>query len=135
VIPNAENTKLLSVDENPIACRREDNKGDTVLIPDVRLDVGEYAVALIPNAKDNMVPVGSVWDFRIAQPALAPVQMSHVLPSPAPDAQTISKGQTQAQIMAALGTPEKIAKLAAKEIYYYEGVKVIFVNNKVADIQ
>jgi hypothetical protein len=126
VVPNAENTKLLSVDENVISCRREADNGDTLLIPASRLDVGEYAVALIPDAKDNMVPVGSVWDFQVAPPAL---------PKPVTEAQTITKGQTQAQITAALGTPEKVVKLGAKEIYCYTGVKIIFINNKVADIE
>ncbi len=56
-------------------------------------------------------------------------------PPPPADPQTIQKGQTQNQVLASFGKPEKIVKLGAKEIYYYKDLKVTFVENKVADVQ
>jgi hypothetical protein len=54
-------------------------------------------------------------------------------PPPAP--KTISKGDTKDQVVAAVGQPEKIVKLDAKEIYYYKDLKVTFLNGKVSDVQ
>jgi len=53
---------------------------------------------------------------------------------PAPP-KTISIGQTPDEVIAALGQPEKIVKLAKKETYYYKDLKVIFTAGKVSDVQ
>jgi hypothetical protein len=49
--------------------------------------------------------------------------------------QTIEKGQTPDQVQAAMGKPEKIVNLGAKQLYIYKDMKVTFVNGKVADVQ
>jgi hypothetical protein len=49
--------------------------------------------------------------------------------------QTIEKGQTPDQVQAALGKPEKIVNLGAKQLYIYKDMKVTFVNGKVTDVQ
>jgi hypothetical protein len=49
--------------------------------------------------------------------------------------QTIEKGQTIDQVQAALGKPEKIVNLGAKQLYLYKDLKVTFVNGKVEDVQ
>ncbi len=49
--------------------------------------------------------------------------------------QTISLGQTKDQVVAILGQPSKIVKLATKETYYYKDLKVIFTDGKVTDVQ
>lgn len=54
---------------------------------------------------------------------------------PAPPPKTISIGQTPDEVIAALGQPEKIVKLAKKETYYYKDLKVIFTAGKVSDVQ
>jgi hypothetical protein len=54
---------------------------------------------------------------------------------PAPEPQQIEKGQTPDQVKAALGNPEKIVNLGAKQIYIYKDLKVTFLNGKVADVQ
>jgi hypothetical protein len=54
---------------------------------------------------------------------------------PAAPPQTISLGQTKDQVVAILGQPQKIVKLAAKETYYYKDLKVIFTGGKVSDVQ
>lgn len=54
---------------------------------------------------------------------------------PAPPPATVSLGQTPDQVIAALGQPQKIVKLAKKETYYYKDLKVIFTAGKVSDVQ
>lgn len=49
--------------------------------------------------------------------------------------QTIEKGQTPDQVVAALGKPDKIVNLGAKQLYIYKDLKVTFVNGKVSDVQ
>lgn len=49
--------------------------------------------------------------------------------------QTIEKGQTPDQVEAALGKPDKIVNLGAKQLYIYKDLKVTFVNGKVSDVQ
>jgi hypothetical protein len=56
-------------------------------------------------------------------------------PPPPPDPAEIAEGQTVDQVVAALGQPQKKAKVGTKEIYYYKDLKVTFVNGKVKDIQ
>jgi hypothetical protein len=48
---------------------------------------------------------------------------------------TIALGQSKDEVAAALGQPQKIVNLGAKEIYIYPDMKVTFVNGKVADVQ
>jgi len=47
----------------------------------------------------------------------------------------VGLGQTPDQVRAALGQPARIANLGPKAIYYYDGMKVIFINGKVSDVQ
>ncbi len=49
--------------------------------------------------------------------------------------QTIEKGQTTDQVQAALGKPDKIVNLGAKQIYVYKDLKVTFLMGKVVDVQ
>jgi hypothetical protein len=63
-------------------------------------------------------PVGAVTPSTSAEPAPA-----------------IALGQTEDQVKAALGNPTKEANLGAKKIFYYDGMKVIFKDGKVSDVQ
>jgi hypothetical protein len=56
-------------------------------------------------------------------------------PPPPADPAAISMGQTIDEVTASFGRPQKIAKLGAKQIYYYQDLKVTFVNGKVADVR
>jgi hypothetical protein len=56
-------------------------------------------------------------------------------PQPPPPPQTIQLGQTSDQVLAALGQPEKIVNLGAKQIYVYKDLKITFLKGKVADVQ
>jgi len=55
--------------------------------------------------------------------------------APPPEPQQIEKGQTPDQVKAALGVPDKIVNLGAKQIYVYKDLKVTFLNGKVSDVQ
>jgi hypothetical protein len=48
---------------------------------------------------------------------------------------TVALGQTMAEVEAILGKPETIVNLGTKVIYNYKGMKVIFVDGKVSDVQ
>jgi len=77
-----------------------------------------------------------------AAPATAPAPPDPVIapiaPPPPPADQppaTIEVGQTPDQVTAILGQPQKVAKLAGKEIYFYKNLKVTFKNGKVSDVE
>jgi uncharacterized membrane protein YgcG len=55
--------------------------------------------------------------------------------APPPEPVQIEKGQTPDQVKAAIGTPDKIINLGAKQIYVYKDIKVTFINGKVSDVQ
>ncbi len=55
--------------------------------------------------------------------------------APPPEPAQIEKGQTPDQVKAALGQPDKIVNLGAKQIYVYKDIKVTFINGKVSDVQ
>jgi hypothetical protein len=54
---------------------------------------------------------------------------------PAADPVSIEKGMTTDQVQAAMGKPDKIVNLGAKQIYVYKDLKVTFLNGKVSDVQ
>ena len=54
---------------------------------------------------------------------------------PPPPPQTIQLGQTIDEVVAALGQPDKIVNLGAKQIYVYKDLKVTFLKGKVSNVQ
>ena len=54
---------------------------------------------------------------------------------PPPPPASVQLGQTPDQVTAAIGQPDKIITLGAKQIYVYKDLKVTFVNGKVTDAQ
>lgn len=94
--------------------------------------------AAAPEAPAPAAPAAA----QPAPAAAAPAAALPDIPPPPPPAdepaappKTISIGQTPDQVIAALGQPEKIVKLAKKETYYYKDLKVIFTAGKVSDVQ
>ena len=55
--------------------------------------------------------------------------------APPPPPKTISIGQTKDEVVAIFGQPQKVVKLATKEVLYYPDMKVTFVKGKVTDVQ
>jgi len=71
-----------------------------------------------------------------ADPVLAPVAPPPPPPDqPAAPPPSIELGQSKDMVIAILGQPQKIAKVAGKEIYFYKDLKVTFKDNKVSDVQ
>jgi hypothetical protein len=68
-------------------------------------------------------------------PVDAPPPAIEPPPPPPAEAPTVSLGQTPDEVVAALGQPDKKAKIGTKEIYFYKDLKVTFLNGKVKDIQ
>jgi hypothetical protein len=48
---------------------------------------------------------------------------------------SVDLGQTTDQVEAILGKPDRIVNLGAKKIYIYKDMKIIFVDDKVSDVQ
>jgi hypothetical protein len=48
---------------------------------------------------------------------------------------SVDLGQTPAQVEDAMGRPDKIVHLGAKMIYVYKDMKIVFVDEKVSDVQ
>jgi hypothetical protein len=70
-----------------------------------------------------------------SDPALAPVAPPPPPDLPPPSPKTVALGQTADQVTAVLGSPQKVASLGVREIYYYPDVKVTLVGGKVTDVQ
>jgi len=49
--------------------------------------------------------------------------------------QSVEKGMTIDQVVAAWGQPQKIVRIETKQIYIYQDAKVTFLNGKVSDVQ
>jgi len=62
-------------------------------------------------------------------------QAQQQAPQPPQPPPTIQLGQTPDEVTGALGQPEKIVNLGAKQIYYYKDMKITFVKGKVSDVQ
>jgi hypothetical protein len=69
-----------------------------------------------------------------AAPAASAAAPTAAVPAPAAPA-TIALGQTQKQVIEALGNPERIVKMNKREIYVYKDLRVTFVKGKVTDVQ
>lgn len=77
-----------------------------------------------------------------ASPPEQPVQpMQAIAPPPPPSDDppppppTVSLGQTMNQVIGILGQPKSVARAAAKTIFTYTSLKVVFVNGKVSDVE
>jgi hypothetical protein len=72
---------------------------------------------------------------RPPAPAEAPPPPIAPPPPPAADPKELKLGQTPDQVVGNFGQPDKIIKLASKQIYVYKDMKVTFVGGKVTDVQ
>jgi hypothetical protein len=74
----------------------------------------------------------------IPTPAPASAPMAAIPPPPPPadtPPPTIAIGQTEDQVAAAFGQPQREAKLGVKKIFYYKDMKVAFTNGKVSNVE
>ena len=80
----------------------------------------------LPNL-DSMTPedVKKTIDTVVTDPATAS----------AVESKTIKLGMSPDEVKQSLGNPEKIVDLGTKQMYVYKDMKVVFVDNKVSDVQ
>lgn len=88
----------------------------------------------------------AVLGFEIPKTSLDPSQVDEIkrvidpvvlleTDAQAANTKTVELGQTPDQVKAAVGAPDKVIKLGAKEVYVYKDMKVVFVDGKVSDVQ
>ena len=53
----------------------------------------------------------------------------------AANTKSVELGQTPEQVQAILGRPDKTVNLGTKKFYVYKDMKIVFVDDKVADVQ
>lgn len=80
---------------------------------------------------DELMAAGKVNEI---EKVIDPIVQSEAT-AKAANTKTVSMGQTPDEVKAAVGAPDKIIQLGAKEIYVYKDMKVIFMDNKVSDVQ
>ncbi len=99
---------------------------------------GYLETASVPQVEDTISQVFAIdegsGDTQQQTANGAPAQGQPADQAPAPPV-TVQLGQTTDQVVAALGQPEKMINLGAKQIYVYKDLKVTFENGKVKDVQ
>jgi hypothetical protein len=106
--------------------------------PTPSADAASPEAAPAPAPSKPLAPAGrpaGAAGFAPAPAQDAPLPPLDVPPPPPAEPKTVSLGQSSDQVKAIFGSPDKIVKLGTKEIYFYQGLKVTFVNNKVSDVQ
>jgi len=98
---------------------------------DITIPSGTEITAYV-NGDTVFAPLGPPRGAVAQQPAPDKVP-APIAPPPPP--MTISIGQTKDEVVAILGQPRKVVKLATKEMLYYPDMKVTLVEEKVADVQ
>jgi len=95
---------------------------------------GEKATQEGQSATPQQAPKQPVAPTQTAAVEAPPPPIPPPPPPPA-DPKEIKLGQTPNQVVGNFGPPDKIIKLAAKQIYVYKDMKVTFVGGKVSDVQ
>lgn len=87
-----------------------------------------------PPAQGAPTPAPAPATTRVADAPPPPIAPP---PPPAADQPppTVQPGQTVDQVVAALGQPQKIVNLGAKQIYLFKDLKVTFTNGKMSDVE
>lgn len=105
---------------------------ETIMAPDTGGDSSQDA--------DNSANAGQAQGPQ--QPAApasppAPRQVAAPTPPPAPAGPppTISIGESSTEVLQAMGMPLQMIDLGKKKTYVYKNMKVIFLNDKVSDVQ
>jgi hypothetical protein len=88
------------------------------------------AQVLLPDKGDANAQQGQDQQQQQQAQAAAPAAAE---PPKAP--QSIEKGQTEEQVIAAFGQPDKVVNLGVKKLLIYKDMKVTLIAGKVADVQ
>lgn len=68
-------------------------------------------------------------------PAPRPVAPAPAAPAPAAPPPTISIGESSSQVLQAMGMPTQMIDLGKKKTYVYKNMKIVFIDDKVSDVQ
>ena len=68
-------------------------------------------------------------------PAPRPVAVAAPAPAPAGPPPPISIGESSSQVLQALGMPLQMIDLGKKKTYVYKNMKIVFIDDKVSDVQ
>ena len=121
-----------------------DNDGVSFqFLSDPLQDVRYHALLKFPFPKGQTPPpdqvlatVAQVIKTDGGDGAPAPDQQQAAAGAGAPaETKTIALGQTKDQVVQSFGQPTKVVQLGAKEIDYYNDMKVTFTNNKVTNVE
>jgi len=94
---------------------------------------GELKTKTVPQVEDVIAQVFSIDQGGGAQQQDQTAQGGDQQAQAQP--QTVELGQTVDQVVGALGQPDKIVNLGAKQLYVYKDLKVTFMSGKVSDVQ
>ena len=97
---------------------------------DVQEVIGE--VFAIDNSATSAPAPASTAPLQPTQPDSTPISAAQPQQAEPP---TIALGQGRDQVVAALGQPDRVAKVGNKEILFYKDMKITFIDGKVSDIQ
>ena len=107
-------------------------RADTITIQGKKIQT--QSARLIGNTIAE--PDGTVWEKQPTNPPPdSAVPAPPVEPAQPAAPVTINLGDLTDQVVASMGQPDRIAKIANKEIYFYKDMKITFVDGKVSDIQ
>lgn len=99
---------------------------------------------LAPDTGDDKDKKGDKGaDTAASQPAARPAAPAPAAapapppppPPPAAPAPTITVGETSTEVLQAMGMPLQMIDLGKKKTYVYKNMKIIFLNDKVSDVQ
>jgi hypothetical protein len=102
-----------------------------VTLSEVQTAIGE----VFEVAPQVTAPAPPSSEEMVQQPAQAaqPVEPEH--PAQPAEPVTIKMGDSTDQVVSSMGQPDRIAKVASREIYFYKDMKITFLSGKVSDIQ
>jgi hypothetical protein len=98
---------------------------EAVLAPDTGSDQAQGG----GGAASNQQPAPQQ---RAAAPAPPPPPPRPAAAAPPP---TIAIGESSTQVLQAMGMPQQMIDLGKKKTYVYQNMKVIFIDDKVSDVQ
>jgi hypothetical protein len=96
---------------------------EAVMAPDAGTDQAQTASESPAQPRQAMPP----------RPAAAAMSTAPAAPAGPPP--TISIGESSTQVLQAMGMPQQMIDLGKKKTYIYKNMKVIFVDDKVSDVQ
>jgi hypothetical protein len=99
----------------------------------------DYAAIAPPSSSQDAADLqqqGQLADQSVNEVTAGAPQSATVRPSSAPATPaSVALGQTPDQVQAVMGAPSRVANLGPKVIYYYQGMKVVFKDGRVTDVQ